>query len=42
VLKKLQEFGYIEDATIRVEGQRVHSGLTHLRITDQGHVAEGR
>lgn len=42
VLNKLQELGYIEDATIMVEGDRVHSGMTDLRTTDTGHVAEGR
>ncbi|MBI3648486.1 MAG: adenylyl-sulfate kinase [Actinobacteria bacterium] len=42
VLDKLQELGYIEDATVMVEGDRVHSGLTDLRVTETGHVAEGR
>ena len=42
VLKKLQELGYIEDSTIQVEGERRHSGLTDLRLTDEGNVAEGR
>ena len=27
---------------ILVEGERVHSGLTDLRLTETGHVAEGR
>jgi adenylylsulfate kinase len=42
VLGKLADLGYIEDATPLVEGDRVHSGLTDLRVTDAGHVAEGR
>ncbi|MFB3738227.1 MAG: adenylyl-sulfate kinase [Candidatus Velamenicoccus archaeovorus] len=42
VLGVLQELGYIEDAEVRVEGPKVHSGLTDLRVTDTGHVAEGR
>jgi hypothetical protein len=25
-----------------VEGPKLHSGLTDLRVTDAGHVAEGR
>jgi len=42
VLSKLRELGFIDDAEIKVEGDRVHSGLTDLRTTDTGHVAEGR
>jgi adenylylsulfate kinase len=42
VLERLAELGYIEDAAILVEGDRVHSGLTDLRTTTSGHVAEGR
>jgi adenylylsulfate kinase len=42
VLRTLAELGYIEDATPLVEGPKVHSGLTDLRVTDAGHVAEGR
>jgi adenylyl-sulfate kinase len=42
VLDVLAELGYIEDASARVEGDLVHSGLTDLRTTDAGHVAEGR
>jgi adenylyl-sulfate kinase len=42
VLDVLAELGYIEDASARVEGDLVHSGLTDLRTTDTGHVAEGR
>jgi adenylylsulfate kinase len=42
VLNTLAELGYIEDAAPMVEGPKVHSGLTDLRVTDAGHVAEGR
>jgi len=41
VLMKLQQLGYIEDAAIMIEGGRRHSGLTDLRVTQSGHVAEG-
>jgi hypothetical protein len=36
----LAALGHIEDATPRVEGDRVHSGLTDLRVTESGHVAK--
>jgi adenylyl-sulfate kinase len=42
VLEKLQELGYIEDAEAMIEGDRVHSGLTDLRLTESGHVAKER
>jgi adenylyl-sulfate kinase len=42
VLDVLAKLGYIEDSAARVEGNLVHSGLTDLRTTDAGHVAEGR
>lgn len=41
VLTKLHELGYIESAAIMIEGERRHSGLTDLRVTQSGHVAEG-
>ena len=40
VMDRLAELGHIEDATLQVEGDRVHSGMTDLRITESGHVAE--
>jgi len=40
VMETLQRLGHIEDATLRVEGDRIHSGLTDLRVTDSGHVAK--
>jgi adenylylsulfate kinase len=42
VLQKLAGLGYIDDATRMAEGPKRHSGLTDLRITDAGQVAEGR
>jgi adenylyl-sulfate kinase len=42
VLVRLKELGRIDDATVMVSGDRVHSGLTDLRTTEAGHVAEGR
>ena len=42
VLNKLKELGRIDDATMLAGGPKVHSGLTDLRVTDSGHVAEGR
>jgi adenylyl-sulfate kinase len=41
VMDTLQALGHLEDATLLVEGDRVHSGLTDLRVTDSGHVAKG-
>jgi adenylyl-sulfate kinase len=40
VLTKLKELGYIEDDAVKVEGERVHSGMTDLRVTETGHVAK--
>jgi adenylylsulfate kinase len=42
VLTKLRDLGYIDDDSVLIEGDRVHSGLTDLRVTESGHVAEGR
>ncbi|MEX0834339.1 MAG: adenylyl-sulfate kinase [Actinomycetota bacterium] len=39
-LAKLSELGYLDDADVRIEGDRVHSGLTDLRLTETGHVAK--
>jgi adenylylsulfate kinase len=41
-LNRLKELGYIEDSTVMIEGDRMHSGMTDLRTTDTGQVAEGR
>ena len=40
VLETLKRLGYVDDAAVLVEGDRVHSGLTDLRITQAGHVAK--
>ena len=40
VLTKLKELGYIEDDTVMVRGDRLHSGLTDLRVHDTGHVVK--
>jgi adenylyl-sulfate kinase len=42
VLDTLQRLGHIDDATPVVQGPKVHSGMTDLRLTETGHVAEGR
>ena len=42
VLSKLAELGYVESPKLLAEGKRLHSGLTDLRVTDEGHVDEGR
>jgi adenylylsulfate kinase-like enzyme len=40
VLDTLKSHGYIDDATPMIQGERVHSGLTDLRVTQTGHVAK--
>ena len=40
VLTRLVELGYLEDDAVMVEGDRVHSGLTDLRVHDTGHVVK--
>ena len=40
VLDTLATLGHLENADRLVEGERVHSGLTDLRVTDSGHVAK--
>jgi adenylyl-sulfate kinase len=40
VLQTLASIGYITDAERLVEGDRLHSGLTDLRVTETGHVAK--
>jgi adenylylsulfate kinase len=41
-LSKLKELGYLEDDAMLVEGERKHSGMTDLRLTEAGDVAKGR
>lgn len=38
VLTRLRELGYLEDDAILVEGDRLHSGMTDLRVAESGHV----
>ena len=40
VLEKLAELGHIRNADVLIEGDRVHSGLTDLRVSDTGHVVK--
>ena len=40
VLTRLKELGRIEDDTVLVTGDRLHSGLTDLRVADSGHVVK--
>jgi adenylylsulfate kinase len=40
VLTKLKDLGYLEDDTVLVEGDRLHSGMTDLRVHDTGHVVK--
>ena len=41
-LTRLKELGYVEDDQLLVEGERRHSGMTDLRLTETGDVAKGR
>lgn len=38
VLTKLRELGYLADDRVMVEGERLHSGMTDLRVAETGHV----
>jgi adenylyl-sulfate kinase len=40
VLETLAELGHIENADVLIEGDRVHSGLTDLRVSETGHVVK--
>jgi adenylyl-sulfate kinase len=40
VLSALKRLGYIDDDTVMVTGDRLHSGLTDLRVGDTGHVVK--
>jgi len=40
VLTRLVELGYLDDDTVMVEGDRLHSGMTDLRVHDTGHVVK--
>ena len=41
-LTRLKELGYLSDDRILVEGARKHSGMTDLRLTETGDVANDR
>ena len=41
-LTRLKELGYLENDTPLIEGDRKHSGMTDLRLTETGDVAKGR
>jgi adenylylsulfate kinase len=40
VLTRLRELGRIDDDTVMVTGDRLHSGLTDLRVAESGHVVQ--
>ena len=40
VLTKLKELGRIQDDAVMAEADRLHSGLTDLRVADSGHVVK--
>jgi hypothetical protein len=40
VMDTLARLGHIDDAGLLVEGDRLHSGQTDLRVTGSGHVAQ--
>ena len=40
LLTRLKDLGYLQDDTVMVQGDRVHSGLTDLRVAETGHVVK--
>jgi hypothetical protein len=36
----LKELGYLDDDSVLVEGDRLHSGLTDLRVHETGQVVK--
>ena len=40
MLSRLRELGYLESDEVMVSGDRVHSGMTDLRVHDSGHVVK--
>jgi adenylylsulfate kinase len=40
VMTRLQELGRLESDEVLIEGDRVHSGMTDLRVADTGHVVK--
>jgi len=42
VLTTLRTLGYLESDETMIEGDRVHSGMTDLRVHETGHVVKER
>jgi adenylylsulfate kinase len=40
VMTRLKELGRLESDEVLIEGDRVHSGMTDLRVADSGHVVK--
>jgi len=40
VMTRLQELGWVESDEVLIEGDRVHSGMTDLRVAETGHVVK--
>jgi adenylylsulfate kinase len=40
VMTRLKELGWLESDQVLIEGDRVHSGMTDLRVADTGHVVK--
>jgi len=40
VLRALVKLGYLGSDEVMVQGDRMHSGLTDLRVADTGHVVK--
>ena len=40
MLTTLAKLGYLDSDEVMVEGDRVHSGQTDLRVHDSGHVVK--
>jgi len=40
VMTRLKELGWLESDEVLIEGDRVHSGMTDLRVADSGHVVK--
>jgi len=40
VLTALAKLGYLDSDEVKVQGDRMHSGLTDLRVADTGHVVK--
>jgi len=40
VMTRLKELGWLDSDEVLIEGDRVHSGMTDLRVADTGHVVK--